>query len=102
MIIDFGNYKHQIISAYENFKRRYAFHYDYYRALNETCKSYLIEHDMFKVVLSRIDNAKKRYKKEWKEEYIKHLEINRDQKLIDELFEEFKEESKTKIIQIKR
>ena len=39
MIIDFGNYKHQIICAYENFKQRYGLHHNYYRALNETCQN---------------------------------------------------------------
>ena len=103
MIIDFGNYKHQIICAYENFKQRYGLHHNYYRALNETCKNYLIKHDMLKSILSRIDNTKKKYKKEWTKEYIKHLEINRDQRIIDELFKDSKvEKDKSNIVQFKK
>lgn len=103
MIIDFGNYKHQIVCAYENFKQRYGLHHDYYRALNETCKNYFIKHDMLKSILSKVDNTKKKYKKEWTKEYIKHLEINRDQKLIDELFEDYEsKEKKSNVIQLKK
>lgn len=89
LIYDFRNYKYQIMEAYDNFKRRYAKHGDYYLALNETCKHYFITHDMLKIVLAKIDNAKKRYKKNWKDEYILFLENNRDQKLIDEITKEY-------------
>ena len=58
---------------------------------------------MLKSILSRIDNTKKKYKKEWTKEYIKHLEINRDQRIIDELFKDSKvEKDKSNIVQFKK
>lgn len=97
LIYDFRKYKHQVIAAYENFKQRYASHGNYYLALNETCKHYFISHEILKIILSRIDNAKKRYKKNWINEYIKHLQNDIEQRMIDKLIDEFEDKDEVEL-----
>lgn len=82
---EFHNLKTSYLEAYSNFQKRRK-KVGYYQALNETSKHYLIEHDdLKKVVIPRVNNALKRFKKEWDDLYIQDVKNAKAKKAIDKL-----------------
>lgn len=63
----FGHFKHVFFEAKENMEKRLRLHKDYYRALNETCKTYRIEHKDLVDFRSMINNGIKEIYQEWKQ-----------------------------------
>jgi len=93
---EFHTLKHSYLEAYSNFQERRN-KVGYYQALNETSKHYLIEHnDLKKHVIPKINNALKRFKKEWNDLYIQDAKNAKAKKAIDELIE--KEQSKDGVV----
>lgn len=87
LLEEYRNVKYSFLEAYSNFQERRST-VGYYRALNETSKHYLIAHDELKnVVIPRVNNSLKKYKKEWENLYLKSLEQNRAQAAITKLVE---------------
>jgi hypothetical protein len=100
LVEDFGNIKHNVIEAYFNFYKRRK-KVGYYKALNETSKHYMVEHDYLRnIIVPNVSNALKNYKKEWFEFYIQTLENEKVKNSIKELNEEKKEHGK--IIKFKK
>ena len=67
MIVDYHDTPYSMLMAYENHKRRQQKYNDYYRALNESSKQFMIEHEVLKKFISDVGHKKKKYKKEWVE-----------------------------------
>ena len=85
LLLDFGNYEHRFMAAYDNFNERLKVHSDYYRALNETCKHYLVEHDLLKKFISEVNHAKKKYKNEWTENLNRYIINDELQRVISKM-----------------
>jgi hypothetical protein len=79
-------YRYKYVQAYENFNRRNFQLKDYYRALNETSKHYMIPHEKLKTLISNINHLKKALKKEWNNYLIQHYERHVEDKMINEFF----------------
>jgi hypothetical protein len=86
MIIDFHDESYSLLMAYDNHKKRNSKYRDYYKALNETAKHYMIEHETLKEFISKVNNRKKQYKKDWIEVKIKFLENKQIEKELDSIF----------------
>jgi len=86
-------YRYKYIQAYENFNRRNFQLKDYYRALNETSKHYIIPHEKLKSLISNINHLKKELKKEWNEYLLQHYKKHIEEKMIDEFFTDKTEDS---------
>lgn len=86
-------YRYKYIQAYENFNVRNRELKDYYRALNETSKHYMIEHEKLKTLISHINHLKKELNKEWNKYLLQHYEKHIEDKMIDEFFIEEKDNS---------
>lgn len=97
VIIDFYDRPYGLLMAYENYKQQLKRYNDYYRALNETARNYLIEHDKLKSFISEVNHAKKKYKKEWNEAKIRYYETERTQRAVEE-FMLSKAEKKGKLV----
>lgn len=93
MSIDFATYDHIEMLAYENYKSMMNTFQDYYKALNSTSKHYRVKHDRLKTVISLINNAKKKYKKEWLEFKTMFLENKLLESQLDEMAEAKREKS---------
>lgn len=89
--IDFAKFDHIEMIAYENHKAMIKKYNDYYRALNSTSKHYRIKHDRLKTVISLINNAKKKYKKEWIEFKTQYLENKFLERHLDEMADQVRE-----------
>ena len=67
IVVDFHDTPYSLLMAYENHKKRQCKYNDYYKALNETAKQYMIEHEILKKFISAVGHKKKEYKKDWVE-----------------------------------
>ncbi|HUU87791.1 MAG TPA: hypothetical protein VMX17_08570 [Candidatus Glassbacteria bacterium] len=90
---DFGDkYTFGQMEAYNNMSRRFQQHKDYYRALNETSKHYFVTHTFIKdVIFPEINNAKKRYRKDWRTFLMKQYQSNENEKRINDFLKDIKE-----------
>ncbi len=87
---EYADVKHSFMEAYSNFQGRRKT-VGYYRALNETSKHYMIEHDhLKKVIIPRVNNSLKEYKKEWQDLYTRSLKQNKAREAIAELIKDNK------------
>lgn len=85
---EFGELKHSYLEAYSNFQDRRK-QVGYYQALNETSKHYLIKHeDLKKLVIPRVNNAIKRFKKEWDDLYVQDAKNAKAKTAIDQLMKD--------------
>ena len=98
---DYANVKYSLIEAYSNFQKRRK-NVGYYQALNETSKHYMIEHDhLKKVIIPRVNNSLKEYKKEWGDLYTRSLKQNKTREAVAALIEDNKKR-KAEVINIRR
>ena len=98
---EYADVKHSFMEAYSNFQERRKAA-GYYKALNETSKHYMIEHEhLKKVIIPRVNNSLKNYKAEWKDLYTRSLKQNKARDAIAELVKQNKEIS-AEVINIKR
>ena len=100
---DFGDkYTYRQMEAYFNMSRRFQETQDYYKALNETAKQFCVEHLFLKdVIFPEINNAKKKYKKDWHDFLLKQYQSRENAKAINEFIEERKsKKEKTNIIEM--
>lgn len=82
---EFHNLKYSYMESYSNFQKRRK-KVGYYQALNETSKHYLIEHnDLKTIVIPKVNNALKRFKKEWDVLYVQDIKNAKAKKAIDKL-----------------
>lgn len=98
---DYSQMPHSFLASYKHFQERRK-QVEYYKALNETCKHYLVEHTLLKnVIIPKINNSLREYKKEWKELLTKMLKQDRARKAINDLIEENKPVD-SKVIKLKK
>lgn len=96
---EYSDVKYSFIEAYSNFQGRRKT-VGYYQALNETSKHYLIEHEhLKKVIIPRVNNSLKEYKKEWSDLYIRSLKQNKAREAVAKLIQDNKE-MKAEVINI--
>jgi len=97
---DYANVKHSFMEAYSNFQKRRK-EVGYYQALNETSKHYMIEHEnLKKIIIPRVNNSLKEYKKEWSDLYIRSLKQNKAREAVAKLIQDNKE-MKAEVINIR-
>jgi hypothetical protein len=98
---DYSQHPHAFLASYRQFQDRRK-KVEYYKALNETCKHYLIEHSLLKnVIIPKINNSLKKYKKEWNELLTQELKKDRAKKAINDLIEQNKPVD-SKVIKLKK
>lgn len=96
----YENYKtsEHVLLIYSNFQTRRK-RVGYYKALNETSKHYLVEHDILKdIIIPKINNSIRKYKKEWNELYTQNLEHDKAKRAIDNIIKENRREETCEII----
>jgi hypothetical protein len=89
LLLKFAKTPHIIFEACENFNERWWTTKDYYRALNETSKHYLIKHDQLKIYIGEYNNAKKQFQAEWNNLLIKHYQNNESDQEFDKFYNDF-------------
>jgi len=99
LLEEYINESYGIVKAFENFNFRMT-QVGYYKALNETCKHYQIEHEIMKNTnIPKMNNSLKKYKKEWEQLYKQNLENDKAKEAIDKIIKENQKEKKsTKVI----
>jgi hypothetical protein len=86
------------LEAYSNFQMRRK-QVGYYKALNETSKHYLLEHNLLKdQIIPKLNNSMKKYKKEWDDLYLQSLENDKAKLAIDKLIKDGEERNFAEII----
>lgn len=105
MLFEFQDLPHLKFEACKNMASRFKNHNDYYRALNETCKHYLIEHEEMKSLYGRYQRAKGKFKKEWEtmllKEYKRSKAMKNVRKIYD-IYEQVSSKNKSNVIELKR
>lgn len=96
LLLKFAKWQHLVVAACENFNNRYWAIKDYYKALNETAKHYLIKHDQLKSYLSDYSNAKKEFNKEWDDLLLKSYQNKEASELIEKLYKKFENKTNKK------
>jgi len=95
-----GKNSYTLIEAFFNFNERKSF-VGYYKALNETSKHYLIEHEILsKKIIPQMNNLLKKLKKEWQELYIQEIKNDKAKQAIDQLIKKNKENKSANIIKL--
>jgi len=98
---DYSHMPYSFLASYKHFQERRK-QVEYYRALNETCKHYLVEHALLKnVIIPKVNNSLREYKKEWKELLTQILKQDRARKAINDLIEQNKLVD-SKVIKLKK
>lgn len=89
---EFGDkYTYRQMEAYFNMSNRFQKYGNYFKALNETSKHFFVEQKFIKEqIFPEINNAKKRYKKDWNILLEKQYQRNENQKIINDFLEEKK------------
>jgi hypothetical protein len=101
LILKFSKYPAIVFEACKNFDQRWWITKDYYRALNETSKHYLIKHEQLKKYVAQYNKAKKEFNEEWNKLLLKYYENNEADLYFDKMYDEIGEEE-TKVIPFKK
>jgi hypothetical protein len=90
-----------IYYACKNMARRFKEHRDYYRALNETSKHYLIKHERLKSYYGEYQKAKQTFYKNWDVLLLESYRYNKIEKDISEMYNQLTEVKNSKVIPFK-
>lgn len=93
MIEYLRDYKYYEIEAVNNLNARYSEHKDYYRAVNETSKNYVIPSDYLISLRGKINSIKKKILSEWMNLELSYFKNKNAQTDMDELYKLLEKES---------
>jgi len=97
----FGGVKYRVILACQNMWERINIHKDYYRALNETSKHYMIEHEQLKSYYGKYKNAAGVAVRKWEKFKVEYYTQNQNEQALQFKLDELKSKSESNIINFK-
>ena len=97
----FGDVKYRMIAACENMWERFNEHKDYYKALNESAKHYLIDHTVLKKCYGKYTRAAGVAVSRWEKFKVEYYTQNQNQKVLEEKLNALKRKTDSNVIEFK-